>query len=50
MITFRPGGDDMPKGLGVMLVYIRKGIMKCLVGFVACFSEAAVGGGCKWVS
>ena len=34
----------------IMLEYIRKGMMKCLAGFVTCFSEARVGRGCKWVA
>ena len=48
--TFRPRGDDAPKGLGVTLEHIREGTMKCLVGLVACFSEATVGRRCKWVA
>ena len=45
--AFWPRGDNMPKGLGIMLEHIRKGTMKCLVGFVASFSKAAVSGGCE---
>ena len=45
-----PRGYDTPKGRGVTLKHVRKGTMKCLVGLVACFSEATVGGACKWVA
>ena len=48
--TFRPRGDDAPKGLRFALEHVREGTMKCLAGLVACFSEATVGGGCKWVA
>ena len=48
--VFCPRGDDTPEGLGITLEHIRKGTIKCLVGFVTCFSEAIVGRGCKWVA
>ena len=40
----------MPKGCGIMLKSIKKGMMKCLAGFAICFSEATVDRGYKWVA
>ena len=46
----RPGGNEVPKGLRIMLKHIREGAAESLEIFITCFGKIIISRGCSQVT